>query len=67
MTSTTPHLLFINGDWQASAAGRYSEVHSPANGDLLGRVTEATNIQDRRNLDFRVDGAVYSGQRIHAA
>lgn len=53
MTSTTPHLLFINGDWQASAAGRYSEVHSPANGDLLGRVTEAT----AADVDLAIDAA----------
>lgn len=53
MTSSTPHLLFINGDWQASAAGRYSEVHSPANGDLLGRVTEAT----AADVDLAIDAA----------
>ena len=53
MTSTTPHLLFINGEWQASAAGRYSEVHSPANGDLLGRVTEAT----AADVDLAIDAA----------
>lgn len=53
MTSSTPHLLFINGDWQASAAGRYSEVHSPANGDLLGRVTEAT----ATDVDLAIDAA----------
>ncbi|MHC1480383.1 aldehyde dehydrogenase [Frateuria aurantia] len=53
MPSNTPHRLFINGDWLASKAGRYSEVHSPSSGALLGRVTEAT----AADVDLAIDAA----------
>ncbi|QGN53998.1 aldehyde dehydrogenase family protein [Novosphingobium sp. Gsoil 351] len=42
MDAVREHKLFYGGGWHAPSSGDYRPSHSPANGDLLGQVADAT-------------------------
>ena len=38
--SKTKLLNYINGEWVASSATEYLDVHNPATGEVIGRVVQ---------------------------
>ncbi|WP_027417390.1 aldehyde dehydrogenase family protein [Aneurinibacillus terranovensis] len=47
------YLNFINGEWMESSSGRFIPVTNPANGDVLGEVTQST----KEDVDRAVQAA----------
>ncbi|CAB3759814.1 aldehyde dehydrogenase [Paraburkholderia humisilvae] len=59
MSSTQPYSLFINGDWMPSTGAERLTIRSPATGETIATVTDAT--------DADVDRAVDAAQAAFAA
>src|ERR1700759_1117986 len=51
MATTTEQLMFVGGDWRASAPGETFDATSPATGEVIGTVPQGDRDDARQAID----------------